>query len=638
MLPNATPRKGRCQPAMSSSSSSSTHHLLSDLAIHVNSQETFFLNEKIVCAYLGRLRKIIKQEKRRTQIKISWVEIDDFPCGPSGFELVAGFCYNGGRVSLSASNVSLLHCSAVFLGMTDKVRPGNLLSQTEDFLEGMLDWPLPDVVSCLKTCDSFFPYADSLGLLQKLVSGLLVKIAGGRCNSADHSSASSSSSSPFDDQESPSKLRFSFSSSKPGGRVEWWFDDLVSLSPLAIEMLVKTLGSYGSENNSLTLTRFLLYYLNKHKNWVRHKSKLSSRVYSGLADTAIHGVILGGRVAFSYRGLLWVFRVLCGFGPTKACEEELERMIGESLDEARLDDLLVCGNGGGGGSAYDVDLVIRLVRIFVNSMNQNQSQKMRRVVRVIDEYLREISPDHNLKMPKFVEVAESLPKSARDSFDGVYRAIDIYLESHPTLSFKERSRLCRCLNFDKLSMETCKEIAKNPKFPPTVAVQALMSKTSMLPTPLMPPSPAQGDHHHHHRRPKMHDKLVEISSKSASLSESPRMAKVKEKKKNVGLPDLHVRLDKYTCSPARGTQAKRQVVVPVSEDKGEKMEMNIVRMQKRVVELERACTEMKNQMSRTTTEHHNDSGPPYDGDAGGGLKLMAVLPSSCGESLGRICF
>ncbi|CAI0405093.1 unnamed protein product [Linum tenue] len=391
--------------------------------------------------------------------------------------------------------------------MTDKVRSGNLLSQTEDFLEGMLDWPLPDVVSCLKTCDSFFPYADSLGLLQKLVSGLLVKIAGGRCNSADNSSASSPSSSPF------------------------------------------------------------------------------------------------------------------------------------ALDEARLDDLLVCGNGGGGGSVYDVDLVIRLVRIFVNSMNQNQSQKMRRVVRVIDEYLREISPDHNLNMPKFVEVAESLPKSARDSFDGVYRAIDIYLESHPTLSFKERSRLCRCLNFDKLSMETCKEIAKNPKFPPTVAVQALMSKTSMLPTPLMPPSPAQGDHHHHHHhRQGVHDKTVEIISKSASLSESPRMAKVKEKKKNVGLPDLHVKLDKYTCSPARGTQAKRQVVVPVSEDKGEKMEMNIVRMQKRVVELERACTEMKNQMSRTTTEHHNDSGPPYDGDAGGGLKLMAVLPSSCGESLGRICF
>ncbi|CAL1371769.1 unnamed protein product [Linum trigynum] len=624
-----------------SSSSSSTHHLLSDLAIHVNSQETFFLSEKIVCAYLGRLRKIIKQEKRRTQIKISGVEIDDFPCGPSGFELVAGFCYNGGRIRLSASNVSLLHCSAVFLGMTDKVRSGNLLSQTEDFLEGMLDWQLPDVVSCLKTCDSFFPYADSLGLVQKLVSGLLVKIAGGRCNSADNSSASSSSSSPFDDQESPwSKLRFSFSSSKPGGRVEWWFDDLVRLSPLAIEMLVKTLGSYGSENTSLTLTRFLLHYLNKHKNWVRHKSKMSSRVYSGLADTAIHGVILGGRVAFSYRGLLWVFRVLCGFGPTKACEEELERMIGESLDEARLDDLLVCGNGGGGGSAYDVDLVIRSVRIFVNSMNQNQSQRMRRVVRVIDEYLREISPDHNLKMPKFVEVAESLPKSARDSFDGVYRAIDIYLESHPTLSFKERSRLCRCLNFDKLSMETCKEIAKNPKFPPTVAVQALMSKTSMLSTPLMPPSPAQGvhhhHHHHHHHRPKMHDKTVEISSKSGSLSNSPRMVKV-QKKKNVGLPDLHVKLDKYTCSPARGIQAKRQVVVPVSEDKGEKMEMNIVRMQKRVVELERACTEMKNQMSRMTTEHHNDGGPPYDGDAGGGLTLMA-LPSSCGKSLGRICF
>jgi hypothetical protein len=43
--------------------------------------------------------------------------------------------------------------------------------------------------------------------------------------------------------------------------------------------------------------------------------------------------------------------------------------------------------------------------------------------------LCEISPDQNLKTSKVLGVAESLPDSARDSFDGVYKAIDIYLEA-----------------------------------------------------------------------------------------------------------------------------------------------------------------------------------------------------------------
>jgi hypothetical protein len=53
---------------------------------------------------------------------------------------------------------------------------------------------------------------------------------------------------------------------------------------------------------------------------------------------------------------------------------------------------------------------------------------MRKVGRLLDKYLGEISPDHGLKVSKFLAVAESLPDSARDCYDGVYRALDIYLE------------------------------------------------------------------------------------------------------------------------------------------------------------------------------------------------------------------
>ncbi|KAL8513621.1 hypothetical protein ACS0TY_012922 [Phlomoides rotata] len=41
---------------------------------------------------------------------------------------------------------------------------------------------------------------------------------------------------------------------------------------------------------------------------------------------------------------------------------------------------------------------------------------------------QEIGPNPSLNITKFLGVAESLPDCARDSFDQVYRAIDIYLQ------------------------------------------------------------------------------------------------------------------------------------------------------------------------------------------------------------------
>ncbi|CAN1240582.1 BTB/POZ domain-containing protein At3g19850 [Linum grandiflorum] len=423
--------------------------------------------------------------------------------------------------------------------MTEAVSTGNLLKQTEHFLRGISSWSLPNVVSSLESCEPFFSYAKSLGLVEKLVSRVIAKIA---TSSPDTSSDCSSTSADDVTWNSDSSSPNSKQGRKNNRvvRVEWWFDQLVKLSPRVIEMLVKNFGAHNS-----TLTCFLLHYLkNKTPDYVRH----SKTNYSGLADTTIQGVTTS-TMSLSYRTLMWVLRIISGFNPTKGSKRELERMIGELLDQASLDDLLVTGhNGDHVRSVYDVDLVIRLVGVFV-VYHHHQSQKMKRVVKLLDEYLREISPDHNLKMAKFMEVVESLPMAARESFDGVYRAIDIYLETHRSLSMEERSRLCGCLNFEKLSMEACKEMAKNPKIPPTISVQALMSKRSTIPNSI--------------------DMDIEI-------------------------------------------------------------EMNVVKMQERVVELERNCRKLKKEMSKMGKQHH--------GDGGGGLNKLMSLPSSCGKNMGWICY
>ncbi|KAF8081636.1 hypothetical protein N665_0873s0009 [Sinapis alba] len=454
--------------------------LLCDLQINLDQEFTYFVNQDLMSEYSGFLRKLIKQSNKKKKNHKNGriiIEVQDFPGGPDGFDLVSRFCYsNGGGISIDVSNVSILYCSSLFLEMTEILCSSNLSLQTEKFLEGMFYWSWNDIVSCLKSCEQVFLHADSYGLVDKLVFGVLAKIAQNSDMSqvfASSSTSSSASASSMSDSDKRSTSR-SFSCKTSN---EWWFDDMSSLGPKIIEKLIKNLGAFDQDNDSLVLTRFLLHYL-KTKVHNKPNNKLE---YSSLANTAVQGVIFAAKTAFSCRKIFWVLRVLSGFSISKESRTGLERVIGEMLDQATLDDLLIPTGGKRDKGFYDVDLVVRLLKVFVRNCSteeeeEDESLRIRRMGKLIDEYLREISPDQNLKVSKFLEVAESLPDSARDWFDGLFRAIDIYLESHPNLSSEDRTKLCRCLNYKKLTLETCKQLAKNPKIPPNIAVQALKSQ------------------------------------------------------------------------------------------------------------------------------------------------------------------
>jgi hypothetical protein len=123
-----------------------------------------------------------------------------------------------------------------------------------------------------------------------------------------------------------------------------------------------------------------------------------------------------------------VLRIVSAVGLSRECRHKLERLMGLMLVQATLDDLLVSSDDG--GDVYIVNLVMRLVRVFVASKEEADapSERMRKVGRLVDKYLDEISQDQGLKVSKFLTVSESLPDSARDCYDGVYRVLDIYLK------------------------------------------------------------------------------------------------------------------------------------------------------------------------------------------------------------------
>ncbi|XP_062227118.1 BTB/POZ domain-containing protein At1g50280-like [Phragmites australis] len=530
---------------------------LCDLKVHINGHHTLHLHQSVMCSFSGRLRTMVKQEKKKTSRKEALcIKFAEFPGGAEGFELVARFCYNNGRVPLCPSNLPLLHCAAVFLEMTEEVCACNLLSQAEAFVNGLYYWTWTDVLTAVKSCEPFATAVDASGLLQKLISALFSKITANpetptaAAVGTPNRSSSSCSSSPDTVGFGRSSSTKTPESMKPCVGREWWFDDMTSLSAPTIEKVMRVLGCYGIENKNLILTRFLLHYL---RAATRRPALCKEGTLAGLADTAVHGVALVGGTAFSCRGLFWVLRIVSAVGLSKECRHKLERLMGLMLDQATLDDLLISGDDGG---VYDVNLVMRLVRVFVSSEEEANapSQRMRKVGRLIDKYLGEISPDHGLKVSKFLAVAESLPDSARDCYDGVYRALDIYLESHPALSLEERTTLCRCVNYEKLTLEACKDLAKNRRIPPGVAVQALASQQSKLQINKPAATAKEGRH---------------------DPSETPR------------------RVVRSSAGPRN-----RSVDLDGASDEKELLRLNLQKMQSRVVELERACKEMKGQMSK----------------------------------------
>jgi len=136
------------------------------------------------------------------------------------------------------------------------------------------------------------------------------------------------------------------------------------------------------------------------------------------------------------------------------------------------------------------------------------------------------------------------------------------MQSHPVLSLEERTTLCRCLNYEKLTLEACKDLAKNRRIPPGVAVQALALQQCKL--HISEPGPGAAAPATKERRP---------NPSACSQSQTPRRRVARRATHSVDLGGG-------------------------DDDEKELLWLNLQRMQSRVVELERACKEMKGQMSR----------------------------------------
>ena len=343
----------------------------------------------------------------------------DFPGGGENFELVTRFCYNNGIIEINPSNIALLNCAAHFMEMNDSVsRRNNLLEQTEKSLEQISYWSWSELLVALKQCQDLLPVVNSSGILQKCLDSLIGRVAlASGSEASPYPSNSSPDSSGFRvscDTRSTESLKNSYS------RVTWWFEDLLVLNPNLIEMVVKSMISLKYDH--AIIIRFLFYY--QKSKFVTATSNEKRKITESIVDL----LCFLDQSFVSCKSLFGILRVVLSLNISKGCRNKLESMIGSQMDQATLDNLLV-PSPHGCNYLYDVNLVLRFLKAFLSKgISKISLICLRRVSSLMDLYIAEVAPDPSLRPSKFIALTSALPGTARESYDGIYHAMDMYLE------------------------------------------------------------------------------------------------------------------------------------------------------------------------------------------------------------------
>ncbi|XP_020576690.1 BTB/POZ domain-containing protein At5g67385 [Phalaenopsis equestris] len=434
----------------------------------------FSLHKFPLLSKCGYIKKLLSETNETKQHSI---EIPDIPGGSEAFELAVKFCY-GINFEINTENVAMLRCASEFLEMTEEVSVGNLLSRTEAYFEEVVLISLSGSVTVLHKSEELLPMAEKV----KLVSRCIDAIAYLACSNSQFSTSSKADSS----HES-----LSSSTSQTRAIMDWWAEELIVLRIDTFQRVLMALKSRGFKQHALGPV-IMLYAQNSLRGLdifgggrkkIEPKQEHEKRV---VLETIV-GLLPTEKNTISVSFLSMLLRAAIYLETTVACRLDLEKKISLQLAHAALDDLLIPSFSFDGDILFDVDTI---QRIFMNYLqNENELSQLgynadedylspphgdiERVGRLMESYLAEIASDPNLGIAKFASFAELIPEQAKANEDDMYRAIDIYLKAHQSLTEAERKKICSMMDSQRLSREACAHAAQNDRLPVQTVVQVL---------------------------------------------------------------------------------------------------------------------------------------------------------------------
>ncbi|KAF8101490.1 hypothetical protein N665_0205s0080 [Sinapis alba] len=455
--------------------------LATDVVVNVGDVK-FYLHKFPLLSKSARLQKLIaatiNEQQQQPDDEIS---IPDIPGGPPGFEVCAKFCY-GMAVTLNAYNVVSVRCAAEYLEMYESIETGNLVYKIEVFLNSSVLRSWKDSIIVLQTTRTFHPWSKDVKIDVRCLETIASKAA-----------------------MDPARVDWSFTYNRRkvnnGVPRDWWVEDLTELSIDLYKRVISTIRRKGGVSVSPEVIGEALevYYAAKR---IQTDDDHDVETLISLLPSEKQSVSCG-----------FLIKLLKSSSVSLECGEEerreLSRRIGEKLEEANVDDLLIRASSEGSETVYDVDIVETLIDEFITQTEKRDElgcsdieqgsvfvsdSSRAAVAKLIDGYLSEIARiEPNLSPLKFIAIAEKVSCFPRSSHDGVYRAIDMFLKQHPGMAKSEKKSICRLMDCRKLSPEACAHAVQNERLPLRVVVQILFfEQVRATAKPSLPPSGSHG--------------------------------------------------------------------------------------------------------------------------------------------------
>ncbi|XP_050206191.1 BTB/POZ domain-containing protein At1g67900 [Mercurialis annua] len=485
----------------------------SDLIIQVKGSR-YLLHKFPLLSKCLRLQRLCSESPESSQHQI--LQLPDFPGGIEAFEICAKFCY-GITITLSAYNIIAARCAAEYLQMTEDVEKGNLIYKIEVFFNSCILQGWKDTIVTLQTSKAFPLWSEDLGITSRCIDAIASKVV----NHPSKVNLSHSYSRRVRDDVSCNGTESRRHKPTSNG---WWAEDMAELGIDLYWRTMIAIKSCGKIPSNLIGDALKLYAARWLPNISRpgnasngtkgsdsnsdsDNNEMSSK--HRLLLESIVSLLPADKGSVSCSFLLKLLKAANILNASSSSKIELAKRVGLQLEEATVSDLLIPNFSYANATIYDVDMVMTILEQFMlqgqsppttpprskfgyerrrrsrsaenidlefqesrRSSSASHSSKLK-VAKLVDGYLQEIAKDLNLPLSKFITIAETIPEFARLDHDDLYRAIDIYLKTHPDLNKTERKRLCRTLDCKKLTVEACMHAAQNELLPLRVVVQVL---------------------------------------------------------------------------------------------------------------------------------------------------------------------
>ncbi|GMI81519.1 MACCHI-BOU 4, NAKED PINS IN YUC MUTANTS 1, ENHANCER OF PINOID [Hibiscus trionum] len=460
-------------------------HVASDLATDVTinvADVKFHLHKFPLMSKSNRLQKLVMEASEENTHEIDMV---DFPGGPKAFDICAKFCY-GMTVTLNAYNVVAARCAAEYLEMTEDVDRGNLIFKIEVFLNSSILRSWKDSIIVLQTTKSLMPWSEDLKIVGRCIDSIASKTSVDPANVTWSYTYNRKLSASEKIVEGGMKYREKIDSVSK----DWWVEDICELDIILYKRVMTAVKSKGRMDGAIIGEALKTYAV----RWLPDSvDALVSDVFSWrnklLVETIVCLLPLDKGVGCSCSFLLKLLKAAILIGVDDSAKEDLVQRISLKLHEASVKDLLIPARSPQ-TTLYDVEMVHSIVNQYMMHEKFSRGVDLGKsdagctdfvlgngtllsVGKLIDGYLEEIARDPCLSLASFIDLSQSIPEFARPVHDGLYKAIDVYLKEHTSLTKAERKELCGLMNVKKLTMDASMHAAQNDRLPLRVVVQVL---------------------------------------------------------------------------------------------------------------------------------------------------------------------